>query len=145
MPLPPTIPSVYFMEARGTAEDCGAWHHPPHYHPMKTHPIEAGAVAVVAVGRLVRAVAVPCVALVLTVAGYRPTAAAPAAPATVPVPLLVDPAGILPAGFESVAPVAAAQAALTVVQLRQMARAAGFRGLARNGRRADLLAALALA
>lgn len=32
---------------------------------------------------------------------------------------------------------------LTVVQLRQMARAAGHKGLARSGRRADLLQALA--
>jgi hypothetical protein len=41
--------------------------------------------------------------------------------------------------------VATPAAALTVAQLRQLARAAGFRALARSGRRADLLAALALA
>jgi hypothetical protein len=107
---------------------------------MKTHPIEAGAVAVVAVVRLVRAVAVPCVALVLTVAGYRPAPAAPAAVASV-APMVSD--RIHVAG----PPVAVATpaAALTVVQLRQLARAAGFRALARSGRRADLLTALTLA
>jgi hypothetical protein len=41
--------------------------------------------------------------------------------------------------------VATPAVALTVVQLRQLARAAGHRALARSGRRADLLAALALA
>jgi hypothetical protein len=38
-----------------------------------------------------------------------------------------------------------AAASLPVRELRQLARAAGHRALARSGRRADLLAALALA
>jgi len=107
---------------------------------VKAHPIEIAAVAAVAVGRLVRAVAVPVVALALTVAGYRPAPAAPAAVASA-APMVLD--RIHVAGL----PVAVATpaAALTVVQLRQLARAAGHRALARSGRRADLLAALALA
>jgi hypothetical protein len=99
---------------------------------MKTHPIEAAAVAAVAIGRLVRAVTVPVVALALTVAGYRP--AAPAAVAA----MVAD--CCLVAGCPVAVPTPAA--ALTVVQLRQLARQAGHRALARSGRRADLLAAL---
>jgi hypothetical protein len=106
---------------------------------MKTHPIEAAAIAAVAVVRLVRTVAVPVVALALTMAGCRSTAATPAAPAApAAVPVLVA------------APVVRDWAcrpldALTVRELRLQARAVGLRALARNGRRADLLAALALA
>jgi hypothetical protein len=96
---------------------------------MKTHPIEAAAIGAVAVVRLARAVLVPCVALMLTVAGWRP--AAPAAVASVVAPATVAPL--------------VAVASLPVRELRQLARAAGHRALARNGRRADLLAALALA
>ena len=84
------------------------------------HPIELAAVGAVAAVRLARAVLVPVLALVLVLAGYRPAAA-------------------------TVAPLVQPAAALTVVQLRQMARAAGHRALARSGRRVDLLAALALA
>jgi uncharacterized membrane protein YphA (DoxX/SURF4 family) len=107
---------------------------------MKTHPIEAAAIAAVAIGRLARAAAVPLVALALTVAGYRPAPAAPAAVASA-APMVPDRTHV--AGL----PVAVATpaAALTVVQLRQLARAAGHRALARSGRRADLLAVLALA
>ncbi|GDX76254.1 hypothetical protein LBMAG41_13300 [Cyanobium sp.] len=93
---------------------------------MKTHPIEAAAICAVAVVRLIRAVAVPVVALALTVAGWRP-----AAVASVPAPATVAPL--------------VAVASLPVRELRQLARIAGHRALARNGRRADLLAALALA
>lgn len=96
---------------------------------MKTHPIIAAAIGAVALIRLARAVLVPCVALILTVAGWRP--AAPAAVASAVAPATVAPLG--------------AVATLPVRELRQLARAAGHRALARNGRRADLLAALALA
>jgi hypothetical protein len=98
-----------------------------------THPIDAAAIGAVGLVRLARAVLVPCAALVLTVAGYRPSAAAPAAQ---PAPAVVarDWAGrIVPLDY------------LTVRELRLLARAAGHRALARSGRRADLLAALALA
>lgn len=107
---------------------------------MKTHPIEAAAIGAVGLILLARAVLVPFVALVLTVAGYRPAPAAPAAVASAAV-MVSD--RIHVTGL-SVA-VATPAAALTVVQLRQLARAAGFRALARSGRRADLLAALELA
>jgi hypothetical protein len=43
---------------------------------MKTHPIDAAAIGAVALIRLARAVLVPCVALVLTVAGWSPAPAA---------------------------------------------------------------------
>jgi len=89
--------------------------------------------------RLAVALLVPCIALVLVLSGYRP---APAAPTTV--------ATLLPAGSETVATVARDCAGrpldcLTVRELRLQARTAGFRALARSGRRADLLAALAAA
>jgi hypothetical protein len=77
---------------------------------------------------------VAAVALLLTLAGWRP-AAAPLTPPPRPLPVVLTP----------VAPAPAAQplAALKVADLRALARAAGHRHLARNGRRADLLAALA--
>jgi hypothetical protein len=108
----------------------------------RTHPIDAAAIGTVALVRLARAVLVPLVALVLVLAGWQPpihrpwagsAAAAPmalAAPA--PGPVARDWAG---RPLDS----------LTVRELRLQARAAGFRALARSGRRADLLAALALA
>jgi len=99
-----------------------------------THPIEAAAVGTVALVRLARAVLVPCVALVLTVAGWQPAGTAAAAPmalaAPAPAPVARDWAG-------------RPLDCLTVRELRLQARAAGFRALARSGRRADLLAALA--
>jgi hypothetical protein len=61
--------------------------------------------------------------------------AAPA-PAAALVALAADPAGVLPTGRMALV-------GLPVVELRRLARAAGFRALARSGRRADLLAALA--
>jgi hypothetical protein len=100
----------------------------------RTHPIEAAAVGSVALVRLARAVLVPCVALVLTVAGWQtsgPGAVAATAQAA-PAPVARDWAG---RPLDS----------LTVRELRLQARAAGHRALARSGRRADLLAALALA
>jgi hypothetical protein len=105
---------------------------------MKTHPIEAAAIGAAALVHLVRVVAVPVVALALTVAGWRPAAPAAVAPDVAMVSDRILVAG-LPVAMETPA------AALTVVQLRQLARAAGHRALARSGRRADLLAALALA
>jgi len=100
----------------------------------RTHPIEAAAVGSVALVRLARAVLVPCVALVLTVAGWQPSGTAAAAPMALaaPAPVARDWAG---RPLDS----------LTVRELRLQARAAGHRALARSGRRADLLAALALA
>jgi hypothetical protein len=88
---------------------------------MKAHPIALGAVATVAAVRLARSILVPAVALLLTVAGWQPSQS------TQPQPAAAQPT----------------PDRRTVVELRKMARAAGHRTLARSGRRADLLAALA--
>jgi hypothetical protein len=91
------------------------------------HPVEIAAVGAVGLARLARAILVPAVCLVLTIAGWQPAQTSQPQPAAAPM---------------------AAQPApkrLTVVQLRAMARANGHRALARSGRRADLLAVLKLA
>jgi hypothetical protein len=72
----------------------------------------------------------------------RVATVAPAAPAPIvePIPQMV----IQRQALQPIATIAAPDlSTLTVVQLRQMARAAGHKGLARSGRRADLLQALA--
>jgi hypothetical protein len=99
----------------------------------EVHPIEALLLAVLVVLDAVRVLAVSLVAVVLTVAGWRPTPrrAAPPAPLVHPIALLASTA------------VDALQTQ-TVAQLRRHARSAGLpRAVARNGRRAALLEALA--
>ena len=76
-----------------------------------------------------RPLLVALVALVLTLAGYRPGKAPVAAPAPIAPP-------------EPCRPAPGPLAALPVRELRQLARAAGHRALARSGRRAELLLAL---
>lgn len=104
------------------------------------HPLELLAVAAVAAGRVLRPLFVAVVALLLLLAGYRP---AVAAPAPAPAPIAAAIAAPAPA-----APAVARESdqrpieALTVRELRQRAREAGHKALARNGRRAELLAAL---
>lgn len=89
-------------------------------------------VAVLALGwslaTIARSLLLPLVALVLTLAGWKPAPALPA-PATAEHTPENHPADSL--------------AALTVRELRTMARAAGLPQLARNGRKAELLIALA--
>ena len=97
---------------------------------MKTHPIELAAAAALLTLQALRVLAVALVALVLTLANYRPSKA----PATAPAPTT-------PAATDRPAP--APLAALPVRELRHLARAAGHRQLARSGRRAELLLALA--
>ena len=92
---------------------------------MTHHPIESAAVATVILARAFRVVVVPIVAVVLTVAGWQPGSTSQPQPLSMP-------AASLPAVNS-----------LTVAQLRVLARQAGYRSLARSGRRADLLAALA--
>lgn len=113
-------------------------------------PLLVACAAGLTVLRAARLVLVHVLALVLILAGYRP---APAAPTALP-----------PAGDGSAAALAHENAerlpllgparvardwagrpldCLTVAELRLQARAAGHLALARNGRRADLLAALA--
>jgi hypothetical protein len=92
---------------------------------MKHHPIESAAVGAVILVRVLRSAVVPLVALVLTVAGWQPGQTAQPQPLSMP-------AATVPTVDR-----------LTVAQLRILARQAGHRALARSGRRADLLAALA--
>jgi len=100
----------------------------------------AAAVVLEALAVTLRPVLAHTLALLLTLAGWRPATPSPA-------PRQQGPA--LPAAPEKPANANAAHRpqleALPVRELRQLARAAGHRALARSGRRADLLAALALA
>jgi|GEM_PF-3239196 hypothetical protein len=75
-------------------------------------------------------------ALLLTLAGWRPTPP-PARPVAAPQPALLPPAPVPP----SPAPLEG----LRVVELRTLARRRGLPQLARSGRRAELLQALAAA
>ena len=98
----------------------------------------AAAVVLEALAITLRPVLAHTLALLMTIAGWRP--ASTASPPRQQGPALpADPAE--PAN--ATATHGPQLEALPVRQLRQMARAAGFRSLARNGRRADLLAALA--
>jgi len=99
---------------------------------MKDSTVEDVAiVAVLALGwslaTIARTILLPLVALVLTLAGWKPAPALPA-PAT---------AEHTPEARR------APLATLTVRELRTLARKEGFTRLAQRGRRADLLAALA--
>ena len=98
------------------------------------HPLELLAVAAVAAGRVLRPLFVAVVALLLLLAGYRPAVAAPAPAA----PIAATVAAPAVARERDQRPIEA----LTVRELRQRAREAGHKALARNGRRAELLAAL---
>lgn len=111
--------------------------------------LELAALAVMATGwalwTLARLLLVPAVALLLTLAGWRPAprAAAPQ-PVAPPAPLPQRPAVVLACAAAPVAIAAPPLEGLTVAQLRKLARAAGLpRALSHSGRRADLLAALA--
>jgi hypothetical protein len=106
-----------------------------------------GALALVAAAVLLEALAITLrpvlahtLALLLTIAGWRPAS---------PSPPPRKQGTALPAAPAEPAIATAAHRpqleALPVRELRQLARAAGHRALARSGRRADLLAALALA
>jgi hypothetical protein len=98
----------------------------------------AAAVVLEDLADTLRPVIAHTLALLLTIAGWRP--ASTATPARQQGPAL-------PAAPAKPSTVIAAHRpqleALPVRELRQMARAAGFRSLARSGRKADLLAALA--
>lgn len=118
------------------------------------HALALAAIALEGAALCVRALLVPAVALVLTVAGYRPApaAAAPVAalpPASVaaapvaalpPAALLIDASPLTAAEIQGIA---RPLERLTVRELRQIARGQGHKALARSGRRADLLAVLA--
>ena len=105
----------------------------------QAHPIELALVAGLAVALAVRELLAAAVALAGAIAGWRapgPRARAAAmaptpAAATAPAPA-VNPIGERLAMFGQ----------LPVRELRAIARAAGHRGLARSGRRLELLSAL---
>lgn len=82
------------------------------------------------------ALLIAAAALLLTLAGWRPTPP-PALPAAAPSPALLPPAPLAP----SPAPLEG----LRVVELRSLARRRGLPQLARSGRRSELLEALAAA
>ena len=89
------------------------------------HPIESAAVGAVVLVRALRSAVVPLVAVALVVMGWQPGQTAQPQPASMPSASVPDLDG------------------RTVAQLRIMARQAGYRSLARSGRKADLLAVLA--
>jgi hypothetical protein len=111
----------------------------------------AAAAAVEAVATLLCFLLVHALALVLTLAGWRPTTSRPApvplqlAPAPPEAPSIPEAVAAPPAAPTALPPASAAGdlQALPVRELRQLARAAGHRALARSGRRQQLLEALA--
>lgn len=113
---------------------------PPAADPVDLLLVAALVVAEAAAVLLVAAAAVllvAAVALLLTLAGWRP-AAAPVAPE-----VLRQPEDFRVRLAPPPAPAEPPLAALRVMELRALARAAGHRQLARNGCRAELLQALA--
>lgn len=111
--------------------------HPTPSTPPAAEPVALLTLAVIATAEALAVLIAAAVALLLLLAGWRP------APAPAPTPPLQR-----PASFNRVKPTTAAGDALTdlrVPELRALARAAGLRQLARSGRRAQLLAALAAA
>ena len=98
-----------------------------------THPIEAGLALALAALAALRVLLVAAIALALTLAVT--------APATAPAIDMPAPAIDMPAAIDKPAP--APLAALPVRELRRLARAAGHSALARSGRKAELLLALA--
>jgi hypothetical protein len=109
-------------------------------------PVDLLLLAVIATAEALAVLIAAAAALLLTLAGWRP--AGPPAAATLPPAPLPAPAAPLqhPASPERVNITTTpgdALAGLRVVELRRLARAAGHRQLARSGRRAELLQALA--
>ena len=112
----------------------------------QAHPVELALVAGLAVALAVRELLAAAVALAGAIAGWRapgPRARAAAmaptpAAATAPAPA----AAMAPAAVHPIGERLAMFGQLPVRELRAIARAAGHRGLARSGRRLELLAAL---
>lgn len=123
----------------------------------ESHPVELLVLAFLALAwalmTVARTLLVPALALLLTLAGWRPAApqpepVAPAPSEAPPAPIAASeaPAVVLTCAPEPVAIPAPPLERLTVAQLRRLARAAGLpRTLTRSGRRAQLLEALAAA
>ena len=102
----------------------------------QAHPVELALVAGLAVALAVRELLAAAVALAGAVAGWR--APGPRARATAPAPA----AAMAPAAVHPIGERLAMYGQLPVRELRAIARAAGHRGLARSGRRLELLSAL---
>ena len=102
----------------------------------QAHPIELALVAGLAVALAVRELLAAAVALAGAVAGWQ--GPGPRARATAPAPA----AAMAPAAVHPIGDRLAMYGQLPVRELRAIARAAGHRGLARSGRRLELLSAL---
>jgi hypothetical protein len=120
---------------------------PPTTPAPAVEPVDLLLLAVIATAEALAVLLAAVVALVLLLAGWRP--AAP--PAAAPLPPAPAPAATaplqLPASPDRVSVTTTpgdALAGLRVVELRALARAAGLPQLARSGRRAELLQALAV-
>jgi hypothetical protein len=105
------------------------------------HPIDLAALGTVALARVARIALVHGIALLLTVAGWQPSPVAAAAPTD----CYMHDGCAVAVPVDAAAPVVTLThlQAMTVVQLRLLARAEGYKALARSGRRSQLLAALA--
>lgn len=106
-------------------------------------PVLSAALAAAWLLLQLRPLALALIALVLTLAGWRPAAAA--APASHGLPAASPAIAIeAPLAAEPVA-IARPSGRVTVAELRRLARAAGLpRSLTRSGRRAELLTALGM-
>lgn len=102
----------------------------------QAHPVELALIAGLAVALAVRELLAAAVALAGAVAGWR--APGPRARATAPAPV----AAMAPAAVHPIGERLAMYGQLRVKELRAIARVAGYRELARSGRRLELLAAL---
>lgn len=102
----------------------------------QAHPVELALVAGLAVALAVRELLAAAVALAAVVAGWQ--GPGPRARATAPAPA----AAMAPAAVHPMGERLAMFGQLPVRELRAIARAAGHRGLARSGRRLELLSAL---
>lgn len=102
----------------------------------QAHPVELALVAGLAVALAVRELLAAAVALAGAVAGWQ--GPGPRARATAPAPA----AAMAPAAVHPIGERLAMYGQLPVRELRAIARAAGYRGLARSGRRLELLSAL---
>lgn len=99
--------------------------------------IAAGLIFVWCLLAIARWLLLPLLCLTLALLGWRP--------ASSHTPRRIEPVASLPSAFTTApSPAPAPLASLPVRELRSLARAAGHRGLARSGRKADLLATLAL-
>lgn len=104
----------------------------------QAHPVELALVAGLAVALAVRELLAAAVALAGAVAGWRAPGPRARAAAMAPAPA----AAMAPAAVHPIGERLAMYGQLRVKELRAIARVAGYRELARSGRRLELLSAL---